>query len=160
MYTVSENGDGSRWHSAAEFLYPYHAGRDVEPLIVTAHDFKVKPGTRLWAGGSMSLSTHDGKPIRISMKPKTTLYMAGGGYSYLGGWRHGQYHGPLAVETETWDLTDEATVAKAGVHTQTICDYTVEGVDGLGAGHGIFEFLVLGSYMPYGWKTFADVAPK
>jgi hypothetical protein len=162
MYTVSENGDGSRWHAAAEWLFPHEAGREAEPLIVGAHKFEIKPGTRLWKGGSFAMSTHDGRPINVSMKPKTTLYMAGGGYSYMGGWRHGQYHGPLVVETETWDLRDPETVAKAGVHTQTICDYVVEGdgVDGIGQGVGIFEFLALGSYLPYGWKTFADVAPK
>jgi hypothetical protein len=85
--------------------------------------------------------------------------MAGGGYSYLGGWRHGQYHGPLVVEGEAWDLSDPATVQKAGVHTQTVCDFTVEGLGDIGTGHGVFEFLALGAYLPYGFKTFGDVAP-
>ena len=93
------------------------------------------------------------------MEPKQTLYMAGGGYSYLGGWRHGQYHGPLVVETETWDLTDSAIIPKLGVHTQTICDFHVEGLGDIGVGHGIFEFLSLGAYLPYGFRSFGDVAP-
>ena len=48
---------------------------------------------------------------------------------------------------------------KAGVHTQTICDFHVEGLGDLGIGHGIFEFLSLGAYLPYGFKSFSDVAP-
>ena len=108
MYTVSEEPDGKRWHSAAELLYPYASGRAPEPLTVAAHDFKLKPGTRLWERGSMDLLTADGAPVTITMTPKSTLYMAGGGYAYMGGWRHGQYHGPLVVEGETWDLTDPA----------------------------------------------------
>jgi len=158
MYTVSEEPDGRRWHSAAELLYPPESGRAPEQLVVAEHDFRLKPGTRLWGGGSMTV-LRDGKPVRFTMTPKTTLYMAGGGYSYLGGWRHGQYHGPLVVETEQWDLRDPAVVAKAGVHTQTICDYTVEGADDLGPGAGVFEFLLLGAYLPYGLKSFTDVAP-
>jgi hypothetical protein len=159
MYTVSENPDGSRWHSAAELLYPRTSGRPPEPLTVLEHDFKLKSGTRLWERGSMKLARPDGALVEITMTPKTTLYMAGGGYSYAGGWRHGQYHGPLVVEGETWDLTDPAIVAKAGVHTQTVCDYKVEGLGDVGTGHGIFEFLLLGSYFPYGLKTWSDVAP-
>jgi len=126
---------------------------------VAEHDFTLKPGTRLWDHGSMKLLTQDGSPVRITATPKSTLYMAGGGYSYLGGWRHGQYHGPLAVEGEAWDLSDPATVQKAGVHTQTVCDFTVEGLGDIGTGHGVFEFLALGAYLPYGFKTFGDVAP-
>ncbi len=159
MYTVSEEPDGQRWHSAAEFRYSEKAGNPPEPLLVAEHDFKLQPGTRLWQSGSMIVVRADGTRAKLTMTPKARLYMAGGGYSYLGGWRHGQYHGPLVVETETWDLTDPETVKKAGVHTQTICDYTVEGIDGIGTGHGIFEFLLLGAYLPYGLKTWADVAP-
>jgi hypothetical protein len=159
MYTVSEETDGRRWHSAAEVLYPAASGRPPEPLIATDHHFKIKPGTRLFDGGSMRLVKADGSPVEITMTPKATLYMAGAGYAYMGGWRHGQYHGPLVVETETWDLTDPEAVAKAGVHTQTLCDYAVDGLGDIGTGHGVFELLILGTYLPYGFKTWGDVAP-
>ena len=160
MYTVSEEPDGKRWHSAAEILHPYASGRAPEPLTILDHDFKLKPGTRLWERGSMKLATADGSPVTITMTPKSTLYMAGGGYAYQGGWRHGQYHGPQVVEGETWDLTDPVVVRNAGIHTQTICDYAVEGLGDIGTGHGIFEFLLFGSYVPYGFKTWSDVAPS
>ena len=105
MYTCSEDGDGSRWHSAAEVLHPYDAGREPEPLRVVGHDLKLKPGTRLFERGTYDVARPDGALVRVTMDPKITLYMSGGGYAYLGGWRHGQYHAPLAVETETWDLS-------------------------------------------------------
>ena len=159
MYTVSEETDGKRWHSAAELLYPVGSGRAPESLTITEHDFKLKSGTRLWERGTMTLRTADGKPVKITMTPKSTLYMAGGGYAYMGGWRHGQYHGPLVVEGETWDLTDPSVVRNAGIHTQTICDYAVEGLGDIGTGHGIFEFLLFGAYLPYGFKSWNDVAP-
>jgi hypothetical protein len=158
MYTCSEDGDGSRWHSAAELLHPYESAKASERLTVVGHDVTLKSKTRLFERGSYRVATADGKEATVTMTPKQTLYMAGGGYSYLGGWRHGQYHGPLVVETETWDLTDAAIIPKLGVHTQTICDFHVEGLD-IGVGHGIFEFLSLGAYLPYGFKSFGDVAP-
>jgi hypothetical protein len=158
MYTCSEDGDGSRWHTASELLYPYAADKPPEPLAVVGHELKLKPGTRLFERGTLRVARRDGTPVTITMEPKSTIYMAGAGYAYLGGWRHAQYHGPLAVEGETWDLTDAATVQKAGVHTQTVCDYRVDGLGGIGTGHGVFEFLSLGAYLPYGFKSFGDVA--
>lgn len=158
MYTVSEEADGARWHSASEFLYPYGANRPPEPITIVSHDIRLKRGTRLFDGGALHLRTREGADFSLEMQPVTTLFMAGGGYSYLGGWRHGQYHGPLVVEHETWDLTDPGTVQKAGVHTQTVCRYAVRGLEGLGTGHGVFELLILGAYLPYGFQTFTDVA--
>ena len=64
----------------------------------------------------------------------------------------------LVVEGETWDLTDPGVLAKAGAHTQTVCDFHVEGLGEIGTGHGVFEFLSLGAYEPYGFKSFGDVA--
>ncbi|MEX2245940.1 MAG: hypothetical protein WEC75_04570 [Dehalococcoidia bacterium] len=157
MYTCSEDGDGSRWHSAAELLRPYGKG-EPEHLTVVGHDLKLKAGTRLFDGGTLRMARRDGSPVAVTMQPKSTIYMSGAGYAYLGGWRHAQYHGPLVVEGETWDLRDAETVRNAGIHTQTVCDYRVDGLD-VGAGHGVFEFLSLGAYLPYGFKTFADVAP-
>jgi hypothetical protein len=160
MYTCTENGDGSRWHTASALLYPWPDGRAPEQLTVVGHDLKLKPGTRLFDRGTLMVARRDGSPVKITMEPKSTIYMSGAGYAHLTpGWRHAQYHGPLTVEGETWDLTDPAVMANVGAHTQTVCDYHVEGLGDLGVGHGVFEFLLLGSYEPYGFKQWNDVAP-
>jgi hypothetical protein len=159
MFTCSEDFDGTRWHTASELLFPFDDGREPEQLTVVSHDLTLKPGTRLFDRGTLRAARHDGAPVTITMTPKSTIYMAGAGYAYLGGWRHAQFHGPLVVEGETWDLTDASVVQKAGVHTQTACDFAVDGIDGLGTGHGVFEFLLLGQYLPYGFKGIGDVAP-
>jgi hypothetical protein len=160
MFTCSEDGDGTRWHTASELLFPWKSDRTAEPLAVVGHQLKLKPGTRLFERGTLTVAHGDGQRATIRMEPKSTIYMSGAGYAYLGGWRHAQYHGPLAVEGEVWDLTDAALTPKLGVHTQTVCDFHVDGIDGLGVGHGVFEFLSLGAYEPYGFKSFADVAPS
>ena len=158
MFTCSEEPDGTRWHGAAELLHAYGKNLPSEQLAVVGHDLKLIPGTRTFDRGSVTMARRDGTLVTMTMEPKTTLYMAGAGYAYMGGWRHGQYHGPLVVEGESWDLTDAEVTRKLMGQTETVCDYTVEGIDGLGTGHGIIEFLLLGAYLPYGFKSFGDVA--
>ncbi len=159
MFTCSEDGDGTRWHAASEVLYPYGRNRPPEPLAVVWHDIKLRPGTRTFERGSLLAARRDGGQVKITMEPKSTIYMAGAGYAYLGGWRHGQYHGPLIVEGETWDLTDAELLKRISGQTETVCDYTVEGLGDIGVGHGIFEFLLLGAYEPYGFRAWNDAAP-
>jgi hypothetical protein len=159
MFTCSEDPDGTRWHAAAELLHAYAKDLPPESLAVVSHDIKMVPGTRTFERGSFTLARRNGGVVKVTMTPRTTLYMAGAGYAYYGGWRHGQYHAPLAVEGETWDLNDAALLPKIGGQTETVCDYAVEGLGDLGTGHGIIEFLLLGAYEPYGFKAWNDVAP-
>ena len=159
MFTCSEDASGDRWHAASELLPPYGAEGAPESLRVTGHDIKMRPGSRTFDGAKLHVERADGAPASITCVPKSTIYMAGAGYAYMGGWRHGQYHAPLAVEGEVWDLTDPAVVQKIGGQTETVCDFHTEGLRDLGAGHGIFEFLLLGAYEPYGFKSWNDVAP-
>ncbi|MEX0750917.1 MAG: hypothetical protein WD359_08930 [Dehalococcoidia bacterium] len=158
MFTCSEDPDGTRWHAAAELLHAYGRDKPHEKLSVVSHDLKLVPGTRTFDRGSVTMARRDGTMVKMTMEPKTTIYMAGAGYAYMGGWRHGQYHGPLAVEGDSWDLTDQAVTQKLMGQTETVCDYSVEGIDGIGTGHGIIEFLLLGAYQPYGFNAWNDVA--
>ena len=154
MYTVSENHDGSRWHEAAARLYPYGAEREPEPLAVVRHDLRLKSGTRLFDGGTIILREQGGRELTMTLEPLSLLHMACAGYAYAGDlWRHGQYHGPLAVEGEAWDLTDAATVARLAGQNETVCKAQLDGK----TGYGIFELIILGLYEPYGFKTLTDV---
>ncbi len=158
LITCSEDFDGSRWHAAAELLWPESTGKPPEPLTFVSHEIEMLPGSRTFARGSVTLARPDGTSVTVRMTPRSTLYMAAVGYAYMGGWRHGQYHGPLAVEGEVWDLGDQSLLARIGGQTETVCDYHVDGLD-LGVGHGITEFLLLGTYTPYGFNQWSDVAP-
>ena len=158
MFTCTEDPDGTRWHASAELIHPYGAEPASESLAVVGHDLKMRPGTRVFDGGRLLLARRDGRPVTVTLTPTKTIYMAGAGYAYFGGWRHGQYHGPLVVEGETWDLADQSLLPRIQGQTETVCEVHVEGIDGLGTGYGPFEFLVLGAYAPYGFKSFGDVA--
>jgi hypothetical protein len=152
MYTVSENQDGSRWHEAGGILPPYEAGQEPVPFTSVRHDLRLLPGTRTFDGGDLFLKAEDGRELHVTGRPLARLYMSGVGYGPP--WRHGQYHGPLAVEGDRWDLHDPETVRRiAGLH-ETLCEWTVEGGP---TGYGVFEFLCAGPYDPYGFATATDV---
>jgi hypothetical protein len=155
MYTISENDDGSRWHEAAARLYPYDAEGPNESLGIVRHDLKLKPGTRIFDRGSIVLREPRGGETTLELEPLSLLHMAGAGYAYGADmWRHAQYHGPLAVEGETWDITDPAVVAKVAGQNETVCRVK----QGDKTGYGIFEFILFGLYEPYGFKSLGDVA--
>ncbi len=153
MYTVSENQDGSRWHQAGGILSPYRAGTEPVPFTAVRHRLRHVPGTRTFAGGELFLKAQDGRELHVTGRPLTTLHMSGVGYG--GDWRHGRYHGALAVEGVTWDLRDPETVRRvSGLH-EVLCEWQV---DGGATGYGVFEFLCAGPYDPYGWASPTDVA--
>jgi hypothetical protein len=156
MYTVSENHDGSRWHEAAARVFPYAAQRPAELLSVVKHGLRLKRGTRLFDGGRIVLQGKEGGELTLDLEPLHLLHMSGAGYAYGGGdlWRHGQYRGELAVDGEAWDITKSDVVQRVAGQNQTVCRAQIDGQ----TGYGIFEFLLLGLYEPYGFHQLADVA--
>lgn len=153
-YTISENPDGTRWHENLERVREFDPA-SVERLSLVRHELRLKPGTRVFDGGTLWVRGASGREFDVRFEPKQTLFMAGAGYALLGGWRHGQYHGPLAVEGEVWDLTDAETLAKIQGQNETVCDVLYEGR----RGSGIFELLVIGPYEPWKLTGFLDGAP-
>ena len=153
LYSVSERPDGTRWHEIATRVYPWDAGRDPEHLRVVGHDIRMKPGTRVFDGGSFTLAKPDGAELVVEAKPLRLLFMQGAGYAYTGGWRSGQYHGELVVEGEKWDLAQPDAVERVHTQTETVCEFRA----GDEVGYGPFELLCLGSYLPAGLKTPLDV---
>ena len=107
------------------------------------------------AGGDALLARPDVSQLLVEGEPMAQLHRAGAGYAELGDrWRHGQYHGELEVEGETWDITDEEFLKTIQGQNQTVCKVTA----GDASGYGIFELIVFGLYEPYGFKTPMDVA--
>jgi hypothetical protein len=160
LYNAFEDATGDRWYEGASLIH-HDADGHAESLRTTRHDITLVPGTRTFERGSFVLTRADGSELKITATPKTTLYMAGAGYVYRADmWRHGQYHAPLAVEGETWDLRDAALRQRVAGQTQTVCDFTIDGLTDAGVGHGVFEFLLIGAYAPYGFSKWSDVAPS
>ncbi len=141
-YSLNEYGDGSRWHQSAA-IYPL--GFDASPTLYDVrHHETLAPGTRQLEGVALELVAPDGAVTPIAAQPLLTIYMSGFGYGPP--WRHGHYQGPLKVEHEVWDLTDEATRKRVFGLTETLCRFEMAGKTGF----GVFEFLCLGAYQPLG----------
>jgi hypothetical protein len=156
MYTISENHDGSRWHEAAARLPSYGSEDSHQQLTIISHDLKLKSGTRLFDGGTVILREPDQSKRELVFEPLSLLHMACAGYDYSGKfWRHAQYHGPLAIEGQSWDLSDPAVAASLAGQNEVVCKATYGGE----TGYGIFEFILFGLYQPYGFASLTDVAP-
>lgn len=153
-YTISENPDGTRWHQNVERMRGSEPGSG-ERLTLVRHDLRLKPGSRVFDGGRLTLRERDGREFDVEFVPRHVLYMAGAGYALVSGWRHAQYHGPLAVEGEVWDLRDPETLAKIQGQNETVCDVLYDGK----RGSGIFELLVIGPYEPWGLTGLLEGAP-
>jgi hypothetical protein len=155
MYTISEDHQGQRWHEAAARLYPYGVEGRPETLDIVKHALELKKGTRIFDGGTVTLRELSGSETKVELEPLSLLHMSGAGYAYGPDmWRHAQYHGPLAVEGEVWDITDPAIVAKVAGQNETVCRVR----QGDKTGYGIFEFILFGLYEPYGFRSLSDVA--
>lgn len=152
LYTVSEEADGSRWNDSSIRLHAIDSGRP-EDHLHSEHSIEFISGTRQFKRATLAMTEKDGRRFTIECDPLMVLWMAGCGYG--GDWRHGQYHGSLAVEGITHDLGDPETLRRlSGLH-ETVCRYTIEGQ----VGYGVFELAAFGAYPRYGFNTPRDVAP-
>jgi len=148
-YTTTEDHTGTPWHCTVARAKTFPS-QEHRRLALVKHDIRLLPGTRTFHGATITVRDGD-QDIAIECEPLNTLYMAGAGYG--GAWRHGMYHGPLAVEGDRWDLSDPNTLAMIKGQNETVCNYRM----GDKLGHGIFELLVIGPYQPWGLTSLFDV---
>jgi len=143
LFTVSEDADGVRWHESTVLLP--HGGEPVRMHDIR-HDWRFKPGTRLFDGGRLTFRDPENREHAVTVRPLGPVwYMFGGGYGPP--WRHGVYQGPLAVEGEVWDLSAEEAVRRVSGLDETLCTFELDGA----TGYGPFEFACFGPYRPYGF---------
>lgn len=156
LYFASEDADGARTSEEAIRVYPYGAGREIEGLGHPRHQIEFKSGTRELKRATISFSNPSGQELAVTVQPLRMLYVAAGtGYGSDPDWRHGMYQGPLKVEGLQWDLTDPQVRTRISGLNDCLCQYELDGQ----VGYGLFEMMVRGVYLPYGFKTPTDVAP-
>ena len=152
LYTVSEEADGSRWNDSSVRLHPIGSGKEPEHFQ-SRHFVEFITGSRQFKRATLAMTSKDGAAFGIECEPLTVLWMAGCGYG--GDWRHGQYHGPFAVEGMTYDLSNADDLRKLGGIHETLCRFRI----GDDVGYGVFELLAAGVYPRYGFNSPRDVAP-
>ncbi len=147
LYTVSEYPDGRRWHQSGVLIRP---GEDFRHAVGMEHDIRFEPGTRRFAGATVTLDLGGGEKIVSEYTPKLRFLMPAIGYR--GPWAQGQYKGRLVVEGETWDADDEETAIIHGWLTENLCEVR----SGDRVGRGIFELAVVGPHRQYGFEDAFD----
>lgn len=110
------------------------------------HDLTFKSGSRMIKDARIGFtSIRDGARHEIALEPIFTFRMKGIGYSHPK-WVHGQWHGELAMESESWSLAEVDETAYENQHVQ----HLVRAHYGDRVGIGVLEQNILGPYAPYG----------
>jgi hypothetical protein len=82
------------------------------------------------------LVTEGGRSLTLAVRRlDASVFLRGGLYGGLRGWRHGDAKGPLHVESERWALDVPETLRAAEGLTDHVCEIRIDGEDGV----GIFE---------------------
>lgn len=117
------------------------------PITAVEHDFRFHPGSARMASGSMRLQCADGESLALEMRELSTMYLRGGGYIGLKGFRHGLWMGPDWRDGETWNLEDAGVLDEVHGLNDTVVEVRCGGE----TGHGIIENLILPPFPRYGF---------
>jgi hypothetical protein len=154
---VEEDRNGKRLVEESVKIHHFAAGGGVEPMGSPRIHFDYQSGTREIARARIEVDDADGKPLAIEATPLRTLYLAAGsGYIPAPDWAHGMWQGDLVVQGKRYDVgTPEARRALGPLY-ETLARYELSTGE---VGYGLLENLVIGTYLPHGFRTPAAVAP-
>ncbi len=124
----------------------------VEHMRNLEHQVTFKSGNRMIRQAEIAMTSlvDDARHV-VELEPLFAFRMKGLGYSHPK-WVHGQYHGEMAVELESWDLDDVDETAYENQHVQ----HFVRARYGPHEGIGVLEQNILGPYRKYGLEGFFD----
>jgi hypothetical protein len=145
-FITQERPDGSRiLEEAARVSSLAAGGGDAVGLGTPDHELKFVPGTREVENAVLRFGD-----LAVSVTPLLRVHIGiGTGYGFDADWRHGMYQGPLVVQGREWDLTAEEGRGAMWGLVDAIARFELP--DGT-AGHGLFEYLVLGPHAKYGFE--------
>lgn len=149
LSTVSEEADGTRWHESGAILRPFPDSSVTQCAV--EHHIAFKRGTRHLERGTIVLTPTNAEPETIEVEALGQFLMKGLGYGDPS-WGHGMWVGPDAVDSVEYVLANEHPLAHP--HVQTL----VRARRGSAEGIGIFETLVVGPHIRYGFRDLADPA--
>lgn len=157
MFISAENHEGCQTQTEALRIHSFESGGEVEHLSNPRHKIEFIPGTRRPKRATLYMTEPSGRDLEIKVTPLRTVFVgAGTGYTNIDpNWKHGMYQGPLKVEGLEWDLSDPDIVKRISILQDVASRFEVDGH----VGYGLFEIAVNGVYLPYGFKSPADVAP-
>ena len=122
-------------------------------MATAAHRVRYRTGTRLAERVAIDLMTLDGDVRTIELDPILRFHMKGLGYGHPT-WKHGTWHGELAIGGESFDPDHLDLLRPENIHVQQICRAS----DGAREGVGALEQIVVGPYAPAGFTGALDGA--
>ena len=156
--TIDNDHAGRRVQEEAMLLWSLGSDRPDEHLGRPEIDIEYHPGTREVRQGTIWFSGDGASPLRITATPLRTVYLkSGSGYHWDGAWGHGVWQG---AETKVEGLVDPIGAPTERHHlawlNETLSRFETN--DGR-VGHGMWENLCMGLYLPAGFDRPDAVAP-
>ena len=122
-------------------------------MASAAHRVSYHPGTRLAASAEIDLIAHTGVTRTITLDPLLRFQMKGLGYGHPR-WGQGMWKGELEIGGESFDPSTLDLLAPENLHVQQV----VRAGDGTRTGVGVLEQVVVGPYLPAGFRAMLDGA--
>lgn len=154
FYHLNADEAGEPWNTMGRWV-SNGAQRELANATSTLN---YRSGTRYAAAAVIEGSAASGDALKLTLTPHSNFYMRGLGYGHPE-WGHGLLHGELETAFEVYDLADIDPKDPSYFHIQAICSAQARLGTSTHSGKGILEQLVIGPYVPYGFKELKDVAP-
>jgi hypothetical protein len=119
-------------------------------------DVTYRPGSRRVDRAQLTMREGDNR-ARLRFDVNRHFYMVGLGYTHPT-WGHGNDHGPLKVESETYDLAGIDDNNPQWMHIQGLAAATLEFNGDTHAGQGVVEQMFVGPHEPSGMADLFDPA--
>ncbi|RDI64994.1 hypothetical protein DFR76_107372 [Nocardia pseudobrasiliensis] len=151
---LQENPDGFRTLNDAVRIW--RDGR-VEQLGWPRAHFEYRSGSRHPIAARLDLTTSDGKPLEIEIRPHTFIPLhIGAGYGGDPDWQHGRWMGRDWSSSVRYDLSDPEVAARI---PWGVIDHVGQARCGDAEGWGLFEHATMGRHDPTGFADWSSVAP-
>lgn len=156
-----EDAQGQALHAEAKTVPVYADAADAPPLHDpgqrqlngAARQVCYVPGTRRASAATLRLLGGEGELHEVTLEPLLRHQMKGTGYHHPT-WRHGCWHGELALGADRWRLDQLDPLALDNLHIQQL----VRCRQGERTGIGVLEQLCIGPHAPSGFTGLRDGA--
>jgi hypothetical protein len=159
---LQEDAHGHRSMNEALRVWPAGSGKRDEQLGWPRVEIRYASGTRLPETAVMHCTLPDGTPLDIEIDCLTHISLnAGPGYGSDPEWQHGTWKGRGWTSGSSLSYDDADVQARRALNiVDHACRATCRNADGSSdEGYGLFEHGNVGTYHPYGFDSFAAVAP-
>ncbi len=155
FFHTNDHADGSPWNRSA-VLVDLASGSEIR-LGAPAFSFIYRRGSRRVSEAMLRGQLPQG-PVEVRLVPDADFQMHGIGYGHPR-FAHGNWRGPLDIQTEHFDTStaDAGEIGNAHVQALVQAELRLPGGE-IHHGRGVLEQLFLGPHAPSGFRGLFDLA--